>query len=107
MNEASAFAYLTQFQLRVVQCALTEATAEHWDRRAAEFDRVATIRPGGRQTEHSAGIREQAAARASACRQKAAFLRAYPECAITDVELRLLLALVTGEPEPDYLQESA
>ncbi len=69
--------YVEHFRFRVLQDALTEATADHWRRRATSFD-AALPRPDdftGRATPES--IEEQrmrVAATALACRQRAVFM---------------------------------
>jgi hypothetical protein len=63
--------HIAQFQWRVLQDALTEATAAYWERRADTFDWVA-----GDPTEPDPhGIKNHARATARSCRHYAELLR--------------------------------
>lgn len=83
-------AYVTNFQRRVLQDALTHATATYWHRRAAEWEAV-PARPGdylGNSTP------DQRATTRRTCRERAAHCR-----------YRAGLALVEGWPEIDALED--
>jgi hypothetical protein len=71
-------AYLAHFQWRVLQDALTEATAEHWEHRAHQLDQ-ARPRPGdypGNSTPRDRALRHrQLTDTALACRRHATLIR--------------------------------
>ncbi len=86
--------HVQQFQLRVVQGALTTATAAFWRRRAADFDQA---RPrdsdytGNATRDDLAALDQRCAAAARACRHHALLVESgYPE--LISPEVRTALA---------------